>query len=64
MKHEKLTKDEAKRLREYIDKNGGQEPVAVGWGISSATLSRSLNGDTAPSSLLRRTLAAVGVLKA
>ena len=63
MKHPKLTDAEAARLKKYLAAHGGQEPVAVAWRVSSTTLSRTLNRNTAPSPLLRKKLEEIGIIK-
>lgn len=58
-----LTPAEAKRLEQYVEKQGGQMQVAVLLGVSITTLSRTANMHTAPSRDLRKKLTKVGVLE-
>ncbi len=59
----KLTDAEAKRLAQYIKKNGGGKKVGELFGVDPCTLSRTLNQRTAPSPMLRSKLADVEVIK-
>ena len=59
-----LTVVEAKRLVQYIDKQGGQVRASIILGCAPATLSRDIHRHYAPSSLLRSKLVEVGVVKA
>jgi hypothetical protein len=64
MKRPKLTTAETERLEQFINKNGGQLKVSIPFfGVTPATLSRNLNGHTAPSPMLRKGLAKVGIIK-
>lgn len=59
-----LTPAEAKRLEQFVDKNGGQVTTSVLLGCAPATLSRNVNRRTAPSALFREKLKEVGVVAA
>lgn len=58
----KLTDAEAERLGKFISENNGQTEAGDLLGVTSFTLSRTLNRRTAPSTLLRRELVRVGVV--
>ena len=58
-----LTDAEANRLRAWIDKNGGQAKASAIIGASIGTLSRTINGHTAPTPLFRQRLVELGVIK-
>ena len=60
----KLTPAETKRLEHFIREKGGQVKASVLLGCAPATLSRTINGHTATSALLREKLVGVGVVKA
>lgn len=59
----KLTVEEAKGLKGYIKKHGGQVAVAVDFNVTPGTLSRTVNRHTGPDPRLRATLADKGIIK-
>jgi len=58
----KLTPAEVSRLVNHIAANGTQEDIAVSWGTTASTLSRSIHGHSSPGRLLRHKLIEVGVV--
>lgn len=62
--HKKLTKDEAQRLKDYMEKHSGQVAVSVDFKVTPGTLSRTANRRTAPSPMLRDKLVEHGIIKA
>lgn len=59
-----LAAAEGRALKAYCAKNGGQEVVAVGWGISSSRITRAINRKSAPQKKFRNILIAAKIVKA
>ena len=61
MKHP-LTNLEARRLKKFLDENGGHVLVAGLWGVSPITLERAVRRVTVPHLMLRKKLVEVGII--
>lgn len=58
-----LTRDEGRRLARHITKLGGQVKASIFFEVAPSTLSRNINGHTAPSPALRAKFAESGIVK-